>query len=127
MLVSDPFPRPATSARARVSGQHESARRALRRWAVCSAGLGALVLAPPALAAPGLKTVLGNLELWLSGLLASLATVFLITGALRYVMAGGDPVRLERAKSAIASAALGYAFALLAPVVVTIIQQIVGG
>jgi len=73
-----------------------------------------------------LNTVLGNLELWLSGLLASLATVFLIIGAARYVMAGGDPVRLERAKSAITSAALGYGFALLAPVAVTIIQQIVG-
>jgi hypothetical protein len=86
----------------------------------------ALVLAPSALGATDLNTVLGNLELWLSGLLASIATVFLITGAVRYVMAGGDPVRLERAKSAITSAALGYAFALLAPVAVTIIQQIVG-
>ena len=42
-------------------------------------------------------------------------------------MAGGDPVKLERAKSAISSAALGYGFALFAPVAVTIIQQIVGG
>jgi hypothetical protein len=92
-----------------------------------SVALVALVLAPAALGATDLNTVLGNLELWLSGLLASLATVFLITGALRYVMAGGDPVRLERAKSAITSAAVGYAFALLAPVAVTIIQQIVGG
>ncbi len=88
---------------------------------------GALVLAPAALAATDLNTVLSNLELWLSGLLASLATVFLITGAARYVMAGGDPVKIERAKSAIASAVLGYGFALFAPVAITIIQQIVGG
>lgn len=91
-------------------------------WAV----LSALVLAPAALAASDLNTVIGNLELWLTGLLASLATVFLITGAVRYVMAGGDPVKLERAKSAITSAALGYGFALFAPVAVTVIQQIVG-
>ena len=86
-----------------------------------------LVAAPDALAATDLNTVINNLKLWLAGLLASLATVFLITGAARYVMAGGDPVKLERAKSSIASAGLGYAFALFAPVLVTIIQKIVGG
>jgi hypothetical protein len=88
--------------------------------------LSALVLAPDALAATDLGAVIDNLELWLSGLLASLATVFLVTGAARYLMAGGDPVKVERAKSAIASAVLGYGFALFAPVAVTIIQQIVG-
>ena len=102
-------------------------RRRIFALSCASATLGALVLAPAALAATDLNTVIWNLELWLSGLLASLATVFLITGGVRYVMAGGDPVRLERAKSAISSAALGYGFALLAPVAVTIIQQIVGG
>lgn len=94
----------------------------------CCAGatLAALVLAPAALAATDLNAVIGNLEVWLTGLLAGLATVFLITGAVRYVMAGGDPVKLEKAKSAITSAALGYGFALFAPVAITIIQQIVG-
>ena len=101
-------------------------RRRPLALSVAWAALSALVLAPSALAASDLNTVLGNLELWLTGLLAGLATVFLITGAVRYVMAGGDPVKLERAKSAITSAALGYGFALFAPVAVTIIQQIVG-
>ena len=86
-----------------------------------------LVVAPDALAATDLNSVIDNLKLWLTGLLASLATVFLITGAARYVMAGGDPIKLEKAKNAISSAGLGYAFALFAPVIVTIIQQIVGG
>jgi hypothetical protein len=89
--------------------------------------LTALVLSPAALAATDLNTVIDNLKLWLTGLLASLATVFLITGAARYVMAGGDPIKHEKAKTAISSAGLGYAFALFAPVVVTIIQHIVGG
>ena len=90
--------------------------------------LSVLVLAPNAFGATtDLNTVIDNLKLWLTGLLASLATVFLITGAARYVMAGGDPIKIEKAKSAISSAGLGYAFALFAPVVVTIIQQIVGG
>ena len=59
----------------------------------------------------------------MTGLLASLATVFLIVGAARYVMANGDPMRLEKAKSAISSAVIGYAFALFAPVLITIIQH----
>ena len=85
-----------------------------------------LVICPVALAATDLNTVIDNLELWLTGLLASLATVFLIVGAARYVMANGDPIRLEKAKSAISSAVIGYAFALFAPVLITIIQQVVG-
>ena len=89
--------------------------------------LALLVGAAPAAAATELTTVIDNLKLWLTGLLAGLATVFLIVGGARYVMAGGDPVRLEKAKSAISSAGMGYAFALFAPVVVTIIQKIVGG
>jgi hypothetical protein len=88
--------------------------------------LSSLVLAPAAFAASDLNGVIDNVKVWLTGLLASLATVFLITGGARYVMAGGDPVRVERAKSAITSAAVGYGFALFAPVAVTIIQQIVG-
>lgn len=86
-----------------------------------------LVAAPAALAATDITTVIDNLKLWLMGFLASLATVFLITGAARYVMAGGDPVKIEKAKGAISSAGLGYAFALFAPAAVTIIQKIVGG
>ena len=89
--------------------------------------LALLVGAAPAAAATELTTVIDNLKLWLTGLLAGLATVFLIVGGARYVMAGGDPVRLEKAKSAISSAGIGYGFALFAPVVVTIIQKIVGG
>jgi hypothetical protein len=102
-------------------------RRRTFALTLVSAALGVLVLSPDALAATDLGTVIDNLELWLSGLLASLATVFLIIGGVRYAMAGGDPIRVERAKSAITSALLGYGFALFAPVAVTIIQQLVGG
>lgn len=102
-------------------------RRSTFALTLVSAALGVLVVAPDALAATDLGTVIDNLELWLSGLLASLATVFLIIGGVRYAMAGGDPIRVERAKSAITSALLGYGFALFAPVAVTIVQQLVGG
>jgi hypothetical protein len=102
-------------------------RRSIFPAACAYTTLTFLVVAPDALAATDLNAVIGNLKLWLTGLLASLATVFLITGAARYVMAGGDPIKLEKAKNAISSAGLGYAFALFAPVLVTIIQKIVGG
>jgi hypothetical protein len=102
-------------------------RRRIFLAACAYATLTLLVAAPDALAAADLNTVIDNMKLWLMGFLASLATVFLITGATRYVIAGGDPVKIEKAKGAISSAGLGYAFALFAPVAVTIIQKIVGG
>jgi len=55
------------------------------------------------------------------------ATLFLIIGAGRYVIAGGDPGEVERAKLAIKSAMFGYALALLAPVLLTVLRGIVGG
>jgi hypothetical protein len=103
----------------------------MRRWIFCStcayASLALLVLSPSALAATDVQGVIDNLKVWLMGFLASLAMVFLIVGGARYVMAGGDPVRIEKAKGAIASAGLGFAFALFAPAAITIIQKIVGG
>ncbi len=102
-------------------------RRSTLAAACAYAAVVFFVAAPDALAAGDLTSVIDNLKLWLTGLLAGLATVFLIVGGARYVMAGGDPVRLEKAKSAISSAGMGYAFALFAPVIVTIIQKIVGG
>ena len=126
-------PRPARAphALAAAAGTEPEETTVTRRPGLAAAlsytTLTVLVACPAALAATDLNTVINNLKLWLTGLLAALATVFLITGAARYVMAGGDPVRLEKAKSAISSAALGYGFAIFAPVLVTIIQQIVGG
>lgn len=103
----------------------------MRRWIFASScaymTMAVLVLSPSALAANDLQGVIDNLKVWLMGFLASLATVFLIVGGARYVMAGGDPVRIEKAKGAIASAGLGFAFALFAPAAITIIQKIVAG
>ena len=67
-----------------------------------------------------------NIRTWLMGILAGLATVFLSIGGVRYMMAGGDPGEVEAAKRAFKSAGIGYASAALAPLVVTILQQIVG-
>jgi len=88
----------------------------------------ALISAPAALAAASdLNQVIDNLRVWITGLLAALATLLLMVGGVRYLLAAGDPGSHERAKGSIRAALIGYALALLAPVLVTIVQQIVGG
>ena len=88
----------------------------------------ALVSAPAALAAASdLNQVIDNLRVWITGLLAALATLLLMVGGVRYLLAAGDPGSHERAKGSIRAALIGYALALLAPVLVSIVQRIVGG
>jgi hypothetical protein len=88
----------------------------------------ALVSSPAALAAANdLNQVIDNVRVWITGLLAALATLLLMIGGVRYLLAAGDPGSHERAKGSIRAALIGYALALLAPVLVTIVQQIVGG
>lgn len=77
-------------------------------------------------AAPTLTTVIDSLRLWVVGLLAGLATLFLTIGGVRYMLAGGDPGQVERAKSSLKSAAVGYALAALSPVLITILRSVVG-
>jgi Type IV secretion system pilin len=109
------------------------------RTLLATAGLTAAVLASMAAAAyadPGpaqvaalagsVQEVLANLRDWVMGILAGLATVFLTIGGVRYLMAGGDPGEVEKAKTAFKSAGWGYAGAALAPLVVQVLQGIVG-
>jgi hypothetical protein len=89
--------------------------------------LAALLVPQEALAgASSLNQVVSNLRVWLVGLLAALATLLLTIGGVRYLLAGGDPGELERAKGTIKAALIGYALAVLAPVLVTVAQHIVG-
>lgn len=76
--------------------------------------------------AESVQEVLDNVRNWIVGILAALATVFLTVGGARYVMAGGDPGEVERARAALRSAAFGYALAALAPLVVEVLKGIVG-
>jgi hypothetical protein len=77
--------------------------------------------------APTLSGVIDNLRNWIVGILAGVATLFLTIGGLRYLTAGGDPGQVEKAKTALKSAAIGYALAILAPLLVSILASIVGG
>ena len=96
--------------------------------AVLAAGV-LVAFAPPAFAATGgaptsLTSVIDNLRNWLVGILAAVATLFLTVGGLRYLTAGGDPGQVEKAKTALKSAAIGYALAALAPLLVSILASL---
>ena len=137
--TADPRAVPARTPDPRVAGCRSPATPGRRRAAslvprlLCALGLAiaaATALAPPAFAAtaspPSLNSVIGSLQVWLVGILAGLATLFLTIGGIRYLTAGGDPAEVERAKTALKSAAIGYALAALAPLLVSILQSIVG-
>ena len=79
------------------------------------------------LAAASIGQVISNTTVWIVGILAGLATLFLTIGGVRYLMAGGDPAEVEKAKTALRSAAIGYGLAILAPVIVTVLKSLVGG
>jgi Type IV secretion system pilin len=129
-------PRPGSRPPRRGSappGRH--LRTAITGLAVAAA-LAVIVLAagPPAsagtggvLAAKTIGQVISSTTAWIVGILAGVATLFLTIGGLRYLMAGGDPGEVEKAKTALKSAAIGYGLAILAPVIVTVLKSLVGG
>lgn len=97
--------------------------------------VGALVVAAPAHAAnvldgwaapSSLTAVIDNIRTWLVGLLVALATLLLTVGGIRYLLAGGDPGEVAKAKDTLKYAAVGYAIAALAPVLVAILKRFVG-
>ncbi|MGC4750448.1 pilin [Micromonospora sp. DT201] len=82
---------------------------------------------PHIVAANSLPVVISNITTWIVGILIGVATLFLTIGGLRYLAAGGDPTEVEKAKSALKSALIGYALAVLAPILLAIVQGWVGG
>lgn len=83
--------------------------------------------ARPPTGADQLGQVFDKMRTWLIGLLATLATLMLTIGGLRYLVAGGDPGEIQKAKAALKAAALGYSLAVLAPLFVNVLKRIVGG
>jgi hypothetical protein len=81
---------------------------------------------PMLFAVKDLHGVIDGLQTWIIGFLAALATLFFVIGGVRYMTAGGDPAEIERAKAAFKAAAVGYALAVLAPVLLTALQSILG-
>ncbi|WP_386699316.1 pilin [Streptomonospora arabica] len=73
-----------------------------------------------------LGEVITNIRNWLVGLLVALATLLLTVGGLRYLLAGGDPGEVGKAKDTLKYSALGYGVAILAPILVEILRGFVG-
>lgn len=114
--------------------------RALRHVARIAAPAAAavMVLAVPAaayadpggpvvLAANDLPTVIANLQTWVMGILAAVATLFLVLAGVYWATAGGDPAQVDKAKGALKNALIGYGLAVLAPILLEVVQGIVGG
>ncbi|GAB3670136.1 hypothetical protein GCM10027589_38570 [Actinocorallia lasiicapitis] len=78
------------------------------------------------LAAASLDQVITNLRNVVLGLLVGLATLFFTIGGVRYILAGADPGEVESAKKTLRYGAVGYGVAILAPVLVRLLQKIVG-
>src|SRR6266511_4204282 len=114
--------------------KHRATRTRVITGLALTAAIAVLVVLTtpvPALAADGpvvwaapndLGTILSNIRTWVMTILAGIATVFLTIGGVRYLMAGGDPSEVERAKSAFKSAgilldALKWIWSLLAQAV----------
>ncbi|MCX4750601.1 pilin [Kitasatospora sp. NBC_01287] len=80
------------------------------------------VLAAP----PTVDQLFANITTWITGIIATIATTFLTFGGLRYLLAGGDPGEVEKAKGALKGAGVGYMIAILAPVILDILKGLVG-
>jgi Type IV secretion system pilin len=97
-------------------------------WPVLAGSVPGLLPAAAArhvLAAATISGVISHATAWITGILAVIATFFLVLGGVRYLMAGGDPGQVEQAKTALKSAAIGYLLAMLAPVILTVLQSLV--
>lgn len=82
---------------------------------------------PQILAAYPLPVIIGNITAWIVGLLVGVATLFLTIGGLRRMAAGGDPTEIEKSNSAFKNALIGYALAILAPILLAVVQGWIGG
>jgi hypothetical protein len=88
----------------------------------------AVTIAVPAFAAEPapdptgqLNTIIGKITAWVVAIAFGVATLFATIGFLRYLAAGGDPTEVEKAKSAWKNAAIGYAGAVLAPILLAFV------
>ncbi|HEX8630709.1 MAG TPA: pilin [Catenuloplanes sp.] len=78
------------------------------------------------LAANSLPVVITNLQTWIMGILAAVATLFLVLAGVYWATAGGDPAQVDKAKGALKNALVGYGLAVLAPILLQVVRGIVG-
>lgn len=89
-----------------------------------AAGLHTAAPPPPSPQEAPLMDVINKLIGVMVTLLVALSTLFITAAGVRYVTAGGDPGQIEKAKKALINALVGFAIAVLAPVLVAILQSV---
>lgn len=110
-------------------------RRCLRRVAhlAAHAATVVLILSVPAAAyaAPGedagtaaLRGFIDNLRVWVMGILFAIATLYLVLAGVYRATAGGDPAQVDKSKEAFKNALIGYALAVLSPIVLGILHSL---
>ncbi|MEV4536287.1 pilin [Asanoa sp. NPDC049518] len=82
------------------------------------------VAAPPT--PKSIPEVIDGITGWVMAILAAVATMFFVIGALLYMGAGSEN-RTEQAKGYFKRSLQGYALAVLSPVILQILQGILGG
>jgi hypothetical protein len=82
---------------------------------------------PVYVAAKTLPEVIASLQAWIMGILAAVATLFLVLAGVYYATAGGDPAQVDKARGAFKNALVGYGLAVLAPALLEALKGIVGG
>lgn len=82
----------------------------------------AVLAAEPGMA--DIVRILDGVRNLMVGLLIGLSIAALTYAGVRYVISGGDPMSIEKAKSAVKSAIVGFAIALLAPVLIGLVKHI---
>lgn len=78
-------------------------------------------------AEPGMQDIiriLDGVRNLMVGLLVGLAVAALTYAGVRYVVSGGDPMSIEKAKSAVKASLIGFGVALLAPVLIGLVKHI---
>ena len=129
-LIEKPGPATVDTAR----GETVKGRR---RWIYVLAVLALTVLlfaatvgAAHAAGAPqiasSLDDVLNNLRNWVLGIVGSVAIAFFSWGGLKLLLASGDPEEIGKAKNAFKNGGYGLAVALLAPLLVAVLEGILG-
>jgi len=94
---------------------------ALVAIAVVATGSAAYAAEPVEPTVTSIDQVIDNIRLWLLSILAAWATFCLVVGFIRYT--SGDLGEVEKGKLGLRNAAIGYAGALLAPLLVTIVGE----
>lgn len=73
-----------------------------------------------------LVQIINNITVWLLGIAASLAILFIVVGGIYYVTAAGDERRIDTAKSIITYAIYGIFLVAIAYAIVLTVNKIVG-